>query len=161
MQITHKVYPVGRHQEETENFEKGDGTIIANRKILRSEKGFTLIELLIVIAIVGILVGGTVLVITQFIGDSKEAAGAEELGTVQSAMDAMKTQKQLTDVNPWDLATDGCTNDMDEFPSAANPLSDYLRDAITEYWYTCTANGTVTGYYNDTGSLVIGVDDPP
>lgn len=108
---------------------------------MKRSKGFTLIEVLVVVAILGILVATVVPNLVQFIGRGEVAARAAELASVQTAMDAMMTDKRVTTVT----AVTTATNDMKSFPDSTNPLSDYLRGDVTEYKYTCQDNGQVEG----------------
>ena len=64
----------------------------------------------------------------------------EEHSTVQIAVDSMMADKNLRSVAAVTIPT----NDMTQFPSTTNPLSDYMRFSTTNGTYTVTAGGTVT-----------------
>ena len=73
------------------------------------------------------------------IASSHEDAAAAELSDLQTTMDAMMADKGLESVSVVTTATD----DMTTFPSATNPLSEYLRRSTTSGTYTCTSDGAV------------------
>ena len=117
------------------------------QRIHRSNKGFTLIELLIVIAIVGMLAAVIVTNATGLIGRGEDEAAAAELLAVQTAMDTMMVEEELTEVKK----VNNGTSDMSKFPDKDYPLyPDYLRTATTTGEYTCDETGLVaqasTGY---------------
>ena len=62
------------------------------------QRGFTLIELLVVIGIIVALAGGTVPLVTKFTGSGKTGAMAAERETVQTAMNAMMAEQDVTTV---------------------------------------------------------------
>jgi prepilin-type N-terminal cleavage/methylation domain-containing protein len=108
---------------------------------LRDDQGFTLVELLIVVTILGILAA---VVTTSLIGltsTSKTNACAEELRTVQTAVDALMAKNSLTTVT----AQAAATTDMTIVVGAAEALApNYIRQNATKGAYTWTAAGAVT-----------------
>ena len=108
---------------------------------LRDERGFTLVELLIVVTILGILAA---VVTTSLIGltaTSKTNACAEELRTVQTALDALMAKNSITTVT----AQAAATTDMTIVVGAGEALSpNYIRQAATKGAYTWTAAGAVS-----------------
>jgi general secretion pathway protein G len=113
------------------------------RRMHRDERGFTLVELLIVVTILGILAA---VVTTSMIGLTATAnanACAEELRTVQTAMDAMMAKNNITGVTAQASATD--TFSALPAGAGAEPLSPtYLRQTTTKGDYTWTAAGLVS-----------------
>ena len=83
----------------------------------RGEKGFTLIELLIVVAILGVLAAVVIPNVGRFIGRGETEAAATELTNIQTAVIAMMTDNQLSEL-PIPVAV--ATNDMFAFPDATS-----------------------------------------
>jgi prepilin-type N-terminal cleavage/methylation domain-containing protein len=115
------------------------------RRMHREEKGFTLVELLIVVTILGILAA---VVTTSLIGltaNAKSNACAEELRTVQTAMDAMMAKNSLTTITA--AAAPGSTlfTALPVGPTGTQPLSPlYLRQSNTKGGYYWDVNGLVS-----------------
>ena len=112
------------------------------RRIHEGNKGFTLIELLIVIAILGVLAAVIVPNVTGFIGRGEEEAAAAELTTVQTAMDTMMVDQELTAVTA--VLEANATNDMSTYPTDYPLYPDYLRAEETVYEYYSDATGQVS-----------------
>jgi len=110
---------------------------------LRQEGGFTLIELLVVIGIIVALAAITIPLVTKFTGSGKEGALAAETETVQTAMNAMMAEQNVTTV---DVKTSGAgINTFTAQPTGTNSafLSGYLKKNTTTYFYCWEANGEV------------------
>jgi prepilin-type N-terminal cleavage/methylation domain-containing protein len=109
---------------------------------LRDERGFTLVELLIVVTILGILAA---VVTTSLIGltaTAKTNACAEELRTVQTAVDALMAKNNITAVTA--VAAPGST-DMTTVIGGGEALSpNYLRQSNTKGGYYWSAAGAVS-----------------
>jgi len=138
------------------------------RQFRYGEKGFTLIELLVVIAILGVLAAVVVPNVSKFMGKGKDEAGLTELHSVQTAVTAMMAD--TGNVTCTEVATP--VQDMTSFPSGgAGALfgdlsaggTHYLQKNQTEFWYTCEIDGTIRGWWRETGGsgYEIGVNPAP
>jgi len=113
------------------------------RRAHRDERGFTLVELLIVVTILGILAAVVTTSLVGLTATAKTNACAEELRTVQTAMDAMMAKNNITAVT----AQAAATNTFTALPTGtgAEALSpNYLRQATTKGSYTWNAQGAVS-----------------
>jgi len=114
------------------------------RRTSRDERGFTLVELLVVVTILGILAAIVTSSLIGLTATAKTNACAEELRTVQVAMDAMLAKNNIAavtasaaDNNTWNLLPVG--------GAGVQPLSPtYLRQTLTRGSYTWTAAGLVS-----------------
>ena len=110
-----------------------------------------MVELLVVIGIIVALAGVTVPLVTKFTGSGKTGAMAAETETIQTAMNAMMAEQDITTVTEnigpadavqdWNLATS---------PAGAGALplygglgDRYLKAQLTNYYYCWTAGGEV------------------
>jgi general secretion pathway protein G len=93
-------------------------------------KGFTLIELLVVIVILGVLAAVVVFSVSGISNESETAGCAQELRTLETAIEAYRAQ------NPT-------------YPASLNALApDYIRDAsdlLGSYTYTAATGGLTQG----------------
>ncbi len=113
------------------------------RRTNRDERGFTLVELLVVVTILGILAAVVTSSLVGLTATAKTNACAEELRTVQTAMDAMLAKNNIVGVT----AQAAATNTFTALPvgTGAEVLSpNYLRQASTKGSYTWTAAGLVS-----------------
>ena len=95
----------------------------------RGEKGFTLIELLIVVAILGVLAAVVIPNVGRFIGAGEEEASDTEFSNVQTAVIAMMTDNELSELPAGTFVLRAAaTSDMSAFPSDAVCATDKIAD---------------------------------
>ncbi|MBA7694448.1 hypothetical protein ES703_103058 [subsurface metagenome] len=95
----------------------------------RGEKGFTLIELLIVVAILGVLAAVVIPNVGRFIGAGEEEAAETEFANVQTAVIAMLTDNELSELPAGTFVLQAAaTSDMGAFPSNAVCETDKIND---------------------------------
>ena len=127
----------------------------AKDTVLRQEGGFTLIELLVVIGIIVALAAITIPLVTRFTGSGKEGALAAEKETVQTAMNAMMADRNITTVDA--KTTLAGVNTWTAQPTGGAKvavLSGYLKKNTTTYFYCWEANGEV--YAQNAAALAAG-----
>ena len=110
---------------------------------LRGERGFTLVELLVIVSIVVALAGVVVPSVAGFSDKGEAGAMAEEIGSVQSAMDYMMIDMKVTLVNTSPASS---LNSWKTFPNGPNvaALVNYLKAEDTTYYYCWDASGLIT-----------------
>ena len=110
---------------------------------LRGERGFTLVELLVIVSIVVALAGAVVPSVAGFSGKGEVGAMAEEINSVQSAMDIMMVENKVSLVNVSPASSQNSWKTFPNGPSVAS-LDNYLKAEDTEYFYCWDTSGLVT-----------------
>ena len=110
---------------------------------LRGERGFTLVELLVIVSIVVALAGAVVPSVAGFSGKGEVGAMAEEINSVQSAMDIMMVENKVSLVNVNPASSQNSWKAFPNGPSVAS-LDNYLNAEDTEYFYCWDTSGLVT-----------------
>ena len=105
------------------------------------ERGFTLIEMLVVIGIIIALAAVIVPLVIQFAGRGDTGAASAEWDAIQSAIDTMMADNNLTTITAG--AANAFITDTFDFDAGAGSqtLAAYTRDATTGYCYTWAASG--------------------
>ena len=126
----------------------------AKDTMLRQEGGFTLIELLVVIGIIVALAAITIPLVTKFTGSGKEGALAAETETIQTAMNAMMADTNITTVTAKTSGS-GIKTWTAQPPVLGNSafLSGYLQKNTTTYYYCWEADGQVYAQNGAAGAV--------
>jgi len=108
------------------------------------ESGFTLIEMLIVVGIIVALAAAIVPQVVQFGGEGEEGQKASELSTIQTAMDTMMADNNLTAL----AAEATARKDWEAYPADAGGeklyTGGYIRVTSTEWGYCWNTTGKVS-----------------
>ena len=110
-------------------------------KLGRSEKGFTLIEMLVVVGIIVALAADIVPTVIKFSGSGEQGALDAENDAVQSSIDIMMADNELTTVTANGTAAQivGATTDF----GSGQLILTYFRDPTTTYCYTWDGTGQI------------------
>ena len=111
--------------------------------IRRQESGFSLVELLVVVGIIVALASVVIPSVSKFANRGEVGAMSEEFESVQSAMDFMMIDSDVTTMNP---SPSTAKNNWFTFPNGAGvyPLNGYLRSSPTNFYYCWDASGNIT-----------------
>ncbi len=110
---------------------------------LRSERGFTLVELLVIVSIVVALAGVITPSVAGLTDKGEVGAMAEELDSVQSAMDIMMIDRKVVSVNTSPASSQNSWKTFPNGPGVAS-LDIYLKAQDTAFYYCWDASGLIT-----------------
>ena len=114
---------------------------------VRNQKGFTLVEMLVVIGIIVALAAVIVPLVIQFSGDGAQAAENAEWDAVQTSLDTMMADNEMTAVSSQSTSTRiSDTLDWDA-GSSTQTLAEYIRDASTNFCYQWASTGRLTAQF--------------
>ncbi len=118
----------------------------------RGEDGFTLIEMVVVVGIIVALAAVIVPLVIQFAGQGDTGAASAEWDAVQSAVDTMMADNNLTTITA--AAANAFVTDSFDFDAGAGTqtLASYTRDTTTAHCYTWAASGRILTQVAATGS---------
>ncbi len=109
----------------------------------RDQKGFTLIEMLVVVGIIVALAAIIVPLVISFSGSGKEAAQEGERETLQTAIQTMMLDNDLTGVTASGATSVKALSTGTQF-HASITLANYMDQASTQYCYQWGTDGRVT-----------------
>jgi len=113
----------------------------------RNQQGFTLVEMLVVIGIIVALAAVIVPLVIQFAGDGAEAAENAEWDAVQTSLDTMMADKEMTAVGASSAST-RITDSLDwDAGSGTQTLAEYTRDANSNFCYQWATTGRLTAQF--------------
>jgi len=123
-------------------------------RVGRDEKGFTLIEMLVVVGIIVALAAIVVPLVISFAGSGEEAAQAGEVETVQTAIQSLMVDNDLSSVTASVSGAGGekINNTGTQFDATVTLLA-YMDQPSSQYCYRWGADGRITFQYD----LVAGV----
>ncbi len=120
---------------------------IKNRlgRVGRVQKGFTLIEMLVVVGIIVALAAIVVPLVISFAGSGEEAAQVGEVETVQTAIQSLMVDNDLSAVTASTSSTVGekILNTGTQF-NATISLQAYMDQTSTQFCYTWDTTGRIT-----------------
>jgi prepilin-type N-terminal cleavage/methylation domain-containing protein len=123
---------------------------IIKRKLsnqVRNQEGFTLVEMLVVIGIIVALAAVVVPLVIQFSGDGAEAAENAEWDAVQTSIDTLMADNELTAVSASTASTRiSDTLDWDA-GTGTQTMANYTRDANTNFCYQWATTGRLTAQF--------------
>lgn len=115
---------------------------------IKDQRGFTLIEMLVVIGIIVALAAVIVPLVIQFSGEGATASQEAEWDAVQTTIDIMMADNEMTTTTVGGGAFGARIADSETFGLAGGvTLADYTRDPITNYCYTWDTTGRLTGQF--------------
>ena len=108
-------------------------------------------ELLVVVGIIVALASVVIPSVSKFANRGEVGAMSEEFESVQSAMDFMMIDSDVTTMNP---SPSTAKNNWFTFPNGTGvyPLNGYLRSSPTKFYYCWDASGNITQQHITPGS---------
>jgi prepilin-type N-terminal cleavage/methylation domain-containing protein len=123
----------------------------------KGQQGFTLIELLVVVTILGILAGIVTLSLVGLTTNANVQACRQEYNTVQTAIDALMADNNVTTVTAQAAPTNDMTRsitgsggyalfiNLSSPPSGSKQTRNYTRNGTTQFYYTWDGFGKING----------------
>ena len=125
--------------------------LIKNRlaRVGKNQKGFTLIEMLVVVGIIVALAAIIVPLVISFAGSGEDAAQKGEVETVQTAIQSLMVDNDLSAVNASASGAGGeKINSTGTQFHATITMAAYMDQAATQYCYRWGTDGRITFQYN-------------
>ncbi len=123
---------------------------ISNRlgRSMQDQRGFTLIEMVVVIGIIVALAAVIVPLVVQFSGTGASAAQDAEWDAVQTSIDTMMADNEMTTVTASSTTVGTRVTDTGTHFDSAQTLANYTRDVNTNYCYQWIASGRITAQFS-------------
>jgi general secretion pathway protein G len=93
-----------------------DARLAARLAAARSSRGMTLIEILVVLAIIGLIMGGVAIVAFNAFDDSKSKAAAKDIATLAQSVEMYRLQKNKCPKSAQDLKAAGIIQKITKDP---------------------------------------------
>jgi general secretion pathway protein G len=97
-----------------------DARLAARLAAARTSRGMTLIEILVVLAIIGLIMGGVAIVAFNAFDDSKTKAAAKDIATLAQSVEMYRLQKNKCPKSAQDLKAAGIIQKITKDPWGAD-----------------------------------------